>query len=59
MQRRFMVLISTLALMIVASPGWAQSQLYQFYRSELSRTADGPTVSRSVWAGRFLPAAWK
>ena len=59
MRRRFLVLFSIVALMLVASPVWAQSQLYEFYRSELSRNADGPAVSRSVWAGRFLPAAWK
>lgn len=57
---RYLVALSLfLVLVPVSTPVRAQSQLFEFYRDELSRTADGPTVSRSVWAGRMLPAAWR
>jgi protease-4 len=59
MQRTVLALIAALVLITGSSPAFAQAQLYDFYLDELSRNGDGPAVSRSVWAGRVAPAAWR
>ena len=59
MRRSLFVLLSILVLAPLAGPAVAQSQMYEFYLDELSRTGDGPAVSRSVWAGRVAPGAWR
>ncbi|RKZ12495.1 hypothetical protein DRQ32_03625 [bacterium] len=61
MTRCLLTLFSCLILTSLAWPAQvqAQSQFYEFYRDELSRTADSPVASRSVWAGRTLPGAWR
>ena len=59
MRRSLFALVSVLLIAAAVSPAFAQSQMYGFYLDELSRNGDGPAVSRSVWAGRVAPAAWR
>jgi protease-4 len=59
MRRSLLILVSILTIAAFTSPAFAQSQMYSFYLDELSRNGDTPAVSRSVWAGRVAPAAWR
>lgn len=53
------ILLVAILLGVGTAEAVAQTPLYDFYRDELTRTADSPTVSRSLWSGRFAPAAWR
>lgn len=59
MRRSLFALVSLVVFVVASGPALAQSQMYEFYLDELSRTGDGPAVSRSAWAGRITPAAWR
>ena len=59
MRRSLLVLVSILTIAAFTRPAFAQSQMYSFYLDELSRNGDTPAVSRSAWAGRVAPAAWR
>ena len=59
MRRSLLLLMSLVTFAAMTTPAFGQSQMYGFYLDELSRNGDAPAVSRSVWAGRVAPAAWR